>query len=75
MTAMNINDAMREVYFWRYSNTGSFHNMLFDLFQKADNDNLVILGNAYPSEYLAWYMWTQAADHGDTFFRDYGLME
>jgi len=46
-----------EVYCWQYSNTGSFSNMLLDLFGKADSENRIKLGSAFPHLFQAYCEW------------------
>lgn len=68
------NDAVRELYFWQYSNTGCFHNMLFSLMQKADTDNYAKLEIAFPEEAEAYYQWCKSDDYGNELFRQHGLI-
>jgi len=49
--------AMFEVWCWQHSNTHSFNNMLFDLFMKADQGNLLDLFSSFPKLGLAWSKW------------------
>jgi len=72
---MSIDEAVEQVYYWQYSNTGSFFNQLITLFQKADGNNIKKLNSAYPEIFLAIEMWKVAGDNGDDLFRDFGLME
>ncbi len=72
---MTFEDAAREVYYWQYSNTGCFHNKLFDLFQKADETNQLNLAKGFPMEYMAWCAWNASGDAGDDFFREFGFLK
>ena len=67
--------AVMEVYFWQFSNTGSFTNMLLDLFRKADRENNVKLTVAYPELSHALALWDAAGDAGNDLFREYGLIK
>ena len=67
--------AAREIYFWQYSNTGCFHNQLFDLFGKADPNNFVKLSEGFPAEAQAWLQWQAAANYGNEFFKKYGVVD
>ena len=72
---MNLENAVRELYFWQYSNTGCFHNILFDLMQKADTNNYAKLKIAFPEEAEAYYLWCKAGNYGNDLFKQYGLLE
>lgn len=72
---MSYEEAVRELYFWQYSNTGCFHNMLFDLMQKADIKNYVKLCTAFPHECHAFTEWMASSDNGNDLFREHGLLK
>ena len=72
---MTYEEAVREVYFWQYSNSGCFHNQFFDLFCKADHINRAKLSLGFPEEASAFAAWNLAADFGDELFREHGLMK
>lgn len=71
---MTYNDAVRELYFWQYSNTRCFHNMLFDLMQKADHINIERIAVGFPEEVEAFRDWCKASDCGNELFRQHGLI-
>ena len=68
-----LKPAVMQVYYWRYSNTGSFNNMLLDLMNKADFINFAKLSSAYPELALAFNMWKEAGDEGKDLFRLYEI--
>lgn len=70
-----LQQAIQKLYFWQYSNSGSFHDCLYDLFQKADNFNKVKLAEAFPEEFVAITLWNKAGDYGNDLFRERGLMK
>ena len=72
---MSYEQAVRELYFWQYSNTGCFHNMLFDLMAKADANNFARLVPSFPNECMAYIDWSGAGDGGNELFRKHGLMK
>ena len=72
---MTFKDAVREVYFWQYSNTGCFNQQLLNLFQKADPSNKQKLAGAFPELYDALSAWEAAGDYGNDLFREHGLLE
>lgn len=72
---MTLKEAVTELYFWQYSRTGSFHNYLYDLLQKADESNKQKLAEGFPTEREALQMWEEAGDYGNDLFRVYGLMK
>jgi len=67
--------AIREIYFWQFSNTGCFNQQLLDLFGKADFNNRAKLRLAYPELYEAWIEWNNAGDYGNDLFREHGLLK
>jgi hypothetical protein len=60
---------MFELYCWQFSNTGCFHNMLFDLIQKADLSNRRLLSKAFPEEVEAFEIYQHK---GDSWLREKG---
>lgn len=66
-----LKSSVFQVYYWQYSNTGSFNNMLLDLMSKADFVNYAKLSSAYPELSLAFSMWKEAKDEGQELFRLY----
>jgi hypothetical protein len=54
---MSEEKAIEELFYWQYSNTGSFKNQLFSLFMKADRDNKTRLAVCFPDEAKAFCLW------------------
>lgn len=71
----SVLDAVREVYFWQYSRTDCFNQLLLDLFQKADPSNRKRLDMAFPLLFEAWSQWSEAGDNGNDLFRKYGIIK
>lgn len=69
---LEIEKAVAQLYYWQYSNTGSFFNQLFDLISKADFDNKENLRKGFPFHVEAYELWMESEDP-DQFFADYGL--
>ncbi len=57
MDTEEIIKAKRELYFWKYSYTGCFSNMLYDLIVKADKYNREKLSKAFPEYVDAYTLW------------------
>ena len=68
---MNYEQAVWEVYYWQYEPTGSFYNMLIDLYRKADGSNRYKISIAYPMIATAIDEWDESGDNGDDLFRKY----
>lgn len=64
-------EAIKELCIWQYDYTASFYNMLFYMFQKADNDNRYKLGKAFPEHYRAWQLWNLSGNAGIDLFEKY----
>ncbi len=71
---MTYGEAVKEVYFWQYSRTNCFNQLLLDLFGKADINNFNKLAQAFPSLASAYLHWQGSGDYGNDLFRIYGLM-
>lgn len=75
---MNVDEQLRkavtQLYYWQTNYTGSFSNIIFTLFQKADPANLAKLTRGFPEEAEAWKLWQEAGDGGNELFRAYGLL-
>lgn len=72
---MNLEEAVREIYFWQNNHTGCFHNILFDLMGKADTNNYAKLKIAFPEEAEAYYLWCKSGNRGYDLFKKYGLIK
>ena len=72
---MTKEDAVKEIYFWQYSNTGCFNQKLFDLYMKADGNNKSRLWLAFPELIEALEDWNKAGDYGKELFIKYGLIK
>lgn len=68
LSTEQIATGLRELYNWQYNNTGSFSNMLFTMFQKADPGNQRRLAYAFPEYWAAYNTWCQCPE-SDVFFQ------
>jgi hypothetical protein len=64
--------ATERLYYWQYHNGDSFSSMLFALLGKADVENRMRLGHAFPAHFKAWLAWYHS-ENPDQFFRDRGF--
>ena len=64
--------AILEIYNWQYNYSNSFTNVIFNLFHKADGNNLYKLTKGFPEEAVAYKEWRDS-DSQDEFFAKYGL--
>ena len=70
----SIEDAIKELFYWQHSNTGSFYNGLCSLYRKADALNRLRLSEGFHFLALAMLMWDSAGDDGNDLFRQWGHM-
>ncbi len=68
--AMTYEQAVKEVWVWQYSNTGSFYSQLCTAWQKADPKNRARLFQAFPQLCEAMNDW-EAAEEPANWFRKY----
>jgi hypothetical protein len=60
--------AVHRLYDWQHGGT-SFSSLLFTLLQKADSDNQMRLGKAFPMQFIAWTTWKMAPSQKEFFLR------
>lgn len=64
--------AAEKLYHWQRSNCDSFTSKIFDMFCKADFENLQRLAASFPMEYEVWKEWHDSPTE-DAFFARYKL--
>ena len=67
---MNLDEAIRELYYSKYQNNDNFHSMLYRLIAKADPSNRRRLSVGFPAEVLAYTMWLESENEKE-FFEKY----
>lgn len=70
----DITLAVKELFYWQYNRAEdtNFSSLLYNLFQKADQQNLAKLTRGFPHEAIAWNLW-RSAPNEDVFFLGWGF--
>lgn len=69
-----LKEAALKIYFWQHSYMNNFHDKLFDLMQKADQENFLRLSQGFPFEAVAYLQWYGSPSSKD-FFIKYGIIK
>ncbi len=69
-----MEDAIRELYFYKKGTAGGFATQLFDLIGKADVYNRVKIARGFPEVIKAYLEWQSSPNEAE-FFKSYGLGE
>ncbi len=70
-----LRPCVEKLYYWQYSRTNCFSDLLFDLFQKADPGNYQRLAKGFPEHAMALNMWNTSGDSGKDLFRAFDLLK
>jgi len=71
---VKMNLAMAHLYCWQYAKATNFTAKLYELFCKADEENKIRLGLAFPYEYRAFHLW-HTSENPHELFREWGFIE
>jgi hypothetical protein len=68
----NLLEAVTHLYNWQTFGGDNFHSRLYEMFQKADNTNILKLITGFQVEAAAWSLWRLSTNQ-DKFFAEWGL--
>lgn len=65
--------AVKLLHNWQYNNTNCFTDVLFNLFMKADKDNINKLRKGFNLYYQVLQEWHKSGNNGNDLFEEFGL--